>query len=172
MSDIKEKKGANIPLILVTILFVVILIVPITMKILDANPDFKVTKEKITREDVEKFKIKVDEMVAKHTVRMEGKTPIVHPPVGSDVYLLSRNYDWGKFILELEKDKKYRLNLASEDMKHAIIVRELKLMNRIKVGEFKVIEFAPIKAGRFKLICGQYCGPGHDKMVTDIIVTE
>jgi len=45
-------------------------------------------------------------------------------------------------------------------------------MNRIKPGEIKTIVFAPKRAGRFKLICGEFCGPGHAGMVGTVIVVE
>ncbi len=166
------KKGLNYKLILLTVVFGAIVLVPIIMKVKSSNPDFVVTKEKITRADLVGFKSKVDVMVAKYTVRHDGKMPIVHMPPGSDVYLLSKNYDWGQFTLELEQGEKYRLHLATLDMAHAIVVRELRLMNRIKVGEFKVIEFSPSTAGTFDLICGQFCGSGHGGMVGKMIITE
>lgn len=168
----KVKKGLNYKLLLVTILFCAVIAVPVVMNIKAKNPDMKVTKEKITREDLVAFQEDVKQMVAKYTVRMDGEIPIVHPPAGSDIYLLAKNYDWGKFTLELEKGAFYRLHLATLDMRHAIVVRELKLMNRIKVGEFKTIEFSPIKAGKFVILCGEFCGAGHASMNGSLIVTE
>ncbi|GAV19389.1 cytochrome c oxidase subunit 2 [Mariprofundus micogutta] len=166
------KKGLNYRLILLTVVFGAIVLIPIFMKVKSSNPDFVVTKVKIAESELVGFKEKVDAMVAKYTVRHDGDMPIVHPPAGSDVYLLAKNYDWGKFTLELEQGEKYRLHLATLDMKHAIVVRELRLMNRIKVGEFKTIEFSPSAAGTFDLICGQFCGSGHAGMVGKIIITE
>ncbi|ATX81576.1 hypothetical protein Ga0123462_0706 [Mariprofundus ferrinatatus] len=172
MSQEKPNKGLNYKLLLVTIVFCVAVGVPVVMNIKAKNPDMTVTKEKITREDLVGFQDKVKQMVETYTVRVEGETPVVHPPAGSDIYLLAKNYDWGNFTLELEKGQTYRLHLATLDMKHAIVVRELKLMNRIKVGEFKTLEFAPIRAGRFDIICGEFCGAGHASMVGSIIVTD
>ncbi len=55
-------------------------------------------------------------MVDKYTVRTETdqKIPVVHPPAGSDVYLIARLWDWWP-MLELEKGKTYRLHLTSMD---------------------------------------------------------
>jgi len=172
MSDQPVKKGLNYKLLLVTIVFAVAIVVPVFMNMKAQQPDIKVSKEKITREDLVGFQDKVKQMVEKYTVRVEGELPVVHPPADSDIYLLAQNYDWGKFTLELEKGVTYRLHLATLDMRHAIVVRELKLMNRIKVGEFKTIEFAPIKAGTFDVLCGEFCGSGHASMVGKIIVVD
>jgi len=172
MSETQVKKGLNYKLLLITIIFAVAIVVPVYINMKNSQPDIVVTKEKITRADLVGFQKKVKQMVEKYTVRVDGDMPVVHPPVNSDIYLLAQNYHWGKYTLELEKGVTYRLHLATLDMKHAIIVRELRLMNRIKVGEFKTIEFAPIKAGTFNILCGEFCGSGHASMVGSIIVTD
>lgn len=173
MNNPEPKKGINYPLLIVTILVVGTMISLFTMGVLEHRVDRKIEKVKITKPQLAEFTTKVDEMVAKYTVRKdENGMPIVHPPAGSDVYILAHNYDFGKFTLELEKGKTYQLKLASSDMKHAIVVHELRLMNRIKVGEIKTIEFVPAKAGTFNMICGEFCGIGHAKMFGKIIVSE
>ncbi len=170
ISQVPKKKRVNVGLFLLVAAVATLVVGSFALKVITSRPNIKVTTREITRAERAGFKKKVDQMVARYTVRMEGGMPIVHPPGGSDIYLLARNYDWGKYILELEKGKPYRLHLASLDMRHAIVVHELKLMNRIKPDEFKVIEFTPEKVGRFKLICGEWCGPGHASMVGTIIV--
>lgn len=166
------KKGFNIRLFLITLVIAVGVVGPIIFWSSKSQPDISVSKHKITREELEDFKVQLAQMVSQYTVRHEGEMAIVHPPENSDIYLLGKNYDWGKFILELEKGKNYRLNLTSQEMKHAIVVYELKLMHRMKPGEFKTVQFSPIKAGRFKLICGDFCGPGHARMIGEIIVVD
>jgi len=166
------KKRANVGLLLVLATLVSVVVGAFTMKTIASRPDLKVSKQKITRAERAVFKQKVEQMVARYTVRKEGDMPIVHPPPTSDIYLLAHNYDWGNFILELEQGELYRLHLASMDLRHAIVVHELKLMNRIKPDELKVIEFAPKTVGRFKMVCGEWCGMGHASMVGEIIVVE
>ncbi len=172
MNEALEKKRVNKGLLLFSALLAVLVVGSFTVKVIISRPDIKVTKHKITRVERDAFREQVNGMVAHYSVRLEGGLPIVHPPAGSDIYLLARNYDWGKFILELEKGMLYRLHLASMDMRHAIVVHELKLMYRIKPDEIKVIEFKPVRAGRFKLICGEFCGPGHASMTGTLIVVE
>ncbi|MES0371340.1 MAG: hypothetical protein ABUK11_03585 [Mariprofundaceae bacterium] len=173
MNNPETKKGINFPLLFVTVGIVVAIISAFTLKVLDSRTDLKVEKVKITREQLAEFIVNVDQMVAKYTVRKdEDGMPVVRPPVGSDVYMLARNYDFGKFTLELQKGKTYQLKLAAKEMRHAIVIHQLGIQNRIKVGEIKTIEFIPKRAGTFDVICGEWCGMGHASMVGKIIIIE
>src|SRR5574341_2409844 len=65
------------------------------------------------RVDPDAYAAKAEEMIAQYQVREEGDTgvPVVHPPPGSDVYLIARLWEWYP-VLELEKDQSYRLHLS------------------------------------------------------------
>jgi len=165
-----EKKRFNVRLFSLTVVLAVLVIGSFTMKTVTSRPGYTVTKQKITRAQLEEFKDRLRHMVSKYTVRHEGKMAIVHPPPGSDIYLLGRNYTWGDYILELEQNQPYRLHLTSRDMPHALVVQELKLMNRIRLGQVTTISFSPHKAGRFNMHCGDFCGIGHYGMVGTMIV--
>jgi len=165
-----EKKRTNIGLFLLIAALTTVVVGSFALKTVSNRPDYTVVKKKITRAQLEEFKGKVKRMVSEYTVRHEGKMAIVHPPADTDIYLLGRNYTWGNYILELEQDQPYRLHLASQDMPHALVVQELKLMNRIRLGQFTTVSFSPHKAGHFKMNCGDFCGIGHYGMVGTIIV--
>jgi len=169
--SMSEKKRFNVRLFFLTAVLAVLVVGSFAMKTVTSRPDYTVTKQKITRAQLEEFKDRLRHMVSKYTVRHEGKMAIVHPPPGSDIYLLGRNYTWGNYILELEQDKPYRLHLTSQDMPHALVVQELKLMNRIRLGQVTTISFSPHKVGRFNMHCGDFCGIGHYDMVGTMIVT-
>jgi len=171
MNPAPKKKKVNIGLFFLVAVLTTAVVGSFAMKTISSRPDYTVAKKKITRAQLEEFKGKVKRMVSEYTVRHEGKLAIVHPPADSDIYLLGRNYTWGDYILELERDQPYRLHLASQDMPHALIVHELKLMNRIRLGQFTTVSFSPHKAGRFKMYCGDFCGIGHYGMVGAMIVT-
>jgi len=143
----------------------------VVWKYINANPGYTITINKITPAGLADFRKKVEQMVLSYTVRREGDMPIVHPPAGSNIYLLASTQGWGKYILELEQGKSYRLNLASLDLKHTLAIRGLHLFNPIAAGELATITFSPAKAGRFTLQCGYVCGPWHDSMNSAIIVT-
>jgi cytochrome c oxidase subunit 2 len=170
MEEKPEKRELNVVAIFITLLLVGSAIGAMVWESIDSSPDYAVTKQKISPADLVDFRKKIEQMVLSHTVRHEGDMPIVHPPAGSDIYLLARNHDWGEYILELEQGKSYRLHLTSLDVRHALIVHELNLIHRIAFGELITVEFSPAKAGRFELKCGDYCGPQHHDMVGIITV--
>ncbi len=118
-----------------------------------------------------KFQAKVDAMVEQYTVGDESGLPIVHPPAGSDVYLLGRLWQWYP-ILELEKDKSYRIHLSSMDWQHGFSLQPVNINLQVIPGYEMVLNMTPDQAGDFGIICNEYCGIGHHTMLGKIIVKE
>ncbi len=118
-----------------------------------------------------KFGAKVEEMVEKYKVGEEAGIPIVRPPAGSDVYLLGRLWQWYP-ILELEKDKSYRIHLSSMDWQHGFSLQPLNINLQIVPGYEMVTTMTPDTSGEFGVICNEYCGIGHHTMVGKIYVKE
>lgn len=119
----------------------------------------------------EKFEAKVEEMVAKYKVREESDQmiPVVRPPAGSDVYLAGRLWAWFP-ILELEKDKEYRLHISSLDWQHGLSIQPVNINLQVVPGYETVIKITPDKAGEYGIVCNEYCGVGHHTMLGKIIV--
>lgn len=119
----------------------------------------------------EQFSKKVDAMVEKYTVRKETARgyPVVAPPAGSDVYLLGRLWEWYP-ILELEKGKKYRLHLSSMDWQHGFSLQPENINVQVIPGYEMVITVTPNKTGEFAIVCNEYCGINHHKMLGRIYV--
>jgi len=118
-----------------------------------------------------KFGAKVEEMITAHKVGDESGIPIVHPPAGSDVYMLGRLWQWWP-ILELEKDKSYRLHLSSMDWQHGFSIQPINVNLQVVPGYEMVITVTPDKAGEYGVICNEYCGIGHHTMLGKIYVKE
>jgi len=118
-----------------------------------------------------KFQARVDEMVSKYQVGEEAGIPIVKPPAGSDVYLLGRLWQWYP-ILELEKDKSYRIHISSMDWQHGFSLQPVNINLQIVPGYEMVVTMAPDKAGDYAIVCNEYCGIGHHSMLGKIYVKE
>lgn len=116
---------------------------------------------------------KAQEMVDKFTVRTETaeKIPVVHPPAGSDVYLVARLWAWWP-VLELEKGKSYRLHLSAMDYMHGFSLQPENINLQVIPGYDMVVNVTPNKAGKFAVICNEYCGIGHHKMASTLYVVD
>lgn len=111
------------------------------------------------------------EMVDKYTVRTETekKVPVVHPPAGADVYLIARLWDWWP-ILELEKDQTYRLHLTAMDYQHGFSLQPENINIQVLPGYEHVVTITPNRAGTYAIVCNEFCGIGHHKMVSNLYV--
>lgn len=119
----------------------------------------------------ELFAKATQDMVDKYTVREEGenKVPVVAPPAGSDVYLIARLWDWWP-ILELEKDKTYRLHITAMDYNHGLSLQPININIQMVPGFEHVITVTPNQAGEYSVVCNEYCGIGHHQMVSRLYV--
>ena len=118
-----------------------------------------------------RFGAKVQAMIDQHKVGEEAGIPIVKPPAGSDIYLLGRLWQWYP-ILDLEKDKTYRLHLSSMDWQHGFSLQPININIQVVPGYEMVITVTPDQAGEYGIVCNEYCGIGHHMMVGKIYVKE
>jgi cytochrome c oxidase subunit 2 len=121
----------------------------------------------------EAFMAKTQAMVNQYTVRTETNQnlPVVHPPPGSDIYLLGRLWQWWP-LLELEKGQTYRLHISSMDWQHGFSVQPVNINTQIVPGYEMVLTITPDTDGDQTIICNEYCGIGHHNMVGKIYITE
>ncbi|PIV74035.1 MAG: cytochrome C oxidase subunit II, partial [Rhodocyclales bacterium CG17_big_fil_post_rev_8_21_14_2_50_68_7] len=111
------------------------------------------------------------QMVKQYQVRTETETqiPVVKPPVGSDVYLIARMWNWWP-ILELEAGKPYKLHISSMDLLHGFSLQPVNINIEVVPGYEHVIKLTPEKAGIYSLVCNEFCGIGHHTMLGRIYV--
>jgi cytochrome c oxidase subunit 2 len=125
------------------------------------------------RISAENYQKKAQEVVDKYTVRTETdeNIPVVHPPAGSDVYLIARLWAWWP-ILELENNQSYRLHLSAMDYQHGFSLQPSNINLQIVPGYEMVINVTPNKSGTYAIVCNEYCGIGHHKMVSRLYVVD
>jgi len=167
-----EKKGTKAQMFFAALLLALVIVVPFAKRSLNNDSEFKSTSQPISAAELSAYKASVEEMVSRYTVRHEDGVPVVHPPAGADIYILAKNYDWGSYILELEQGASYRLHLATADVKHAIMIKQLNLKSGIEKDMVKIIEFRPGQAGSFSIVCGEFCGTRHGSMIGRLIVIQ
>ena len=119
----------------------------------------------------ERFAEKTRAMIDAYTIREENGFPVVKPPVGSDVYLTGRLFNWWP-ILELEKDQTYRLHLSSVDVQHGFSLQPININLQVHPGYDMVVTVTPDQAGEYGIVCNEFCGAGHHLMVGKLYVVE
>ena len=125
------------------------------------------------RISAENFQKKTQEIVDKYTVRSETdqNIPVVHPPAGSDVYLIARLWAWWP-ILELENGQSYRLHLSAMDYKHGFSLQPSNINLQVVPGYEMVVTVTPNKSGSYSVVCNEYCGIGHSTMIGRLYVVD
>lgn len=113
-----------------------------------------------TQETVDKWKVREE---------TDAKIPVVAPPAGADVFLIARLWDWWP-MLELEKGKTYRLHLTSMDYQHGFSLQPENINVQVLPGYEHVITVTPNRAGTYAIVCNEFCGIGHHKMVSKLYV--
>jgi cytochrome c oxidase subunit II len=128
------------------------------------------------RNTPEAYTAKTQAMVDKYKVREETglndqKIPVVHPPAGSDVYLIARLWQWWP-ILEFEEGQTYRLHLMSMDWLHGFSLQPENINIEVHPHYEHVLTLQPTKAGTYSILCNEYCGLNHHTMVSRLYVTK
>jgi len=119
------------------------------------------------------YQKRAQEVVDKYTVRTETdlKIPVVHPPAGSDVYLIARLWQWWPMI-ELEEGKTYRLHLMSMDWLHGFSLQPENINIEVHPGYDHVVTITPTNAGTYGIVCNEYCGIMHQTMASRLYVVK
>jgi cytochrome c oxidase subunit 2 len=123
------------------------------------------------RTDPGVFSEKAMAMAEQYKVREEAGMPVVHPPPGSDVYLIARLWQWWP-IYEFEKDQSYRVHMMSMDWQHGFSLQPVNINLQIHPGYDMVVTMTPDTAGEFSIVCNEYCGIGHHTMIGKLYVAE
>ena len=121
----------------------------------------------------ERYQQKTQEIVDRYTVRTETdlKIPVVHPPAGSDVYLIARLWQWWP-MLELEEGKTYRLHLSSMDWLHGFSLQPENINVEVHPGYEHIVTLTPTHAGTYSIFCNEYCGINHHTMASRLYVVK
>lgn len=121
----------------------------------------------------EAFTAKAEAMVAKYKIREDAASgmPVVHPPPGSDVYLVASMWQWYP-IIELEKGQSYRVHLSSVDWQHGFSLQPANINLQVHPGIDFVVTMTPNDSGEFGIVCNEFCGIGHHTMVGRMLVAD
>ncbi|MDD5686632.1 MAG: cupredoxin domain-containing protein [Elusimicrobia bacterium] len=89
-----------------------------------------------------------------------------------DINLEAYQYGFSPDIIVVKKGDIVKLTVTSRDVPHGVCIKNYGIKVVVKKGEYKKIEFFADKSGKFDIICSVYCGEGHSKMKSKLIVEE
>ena len=101
--------------------------------------------------------------------RYRGPDGKVWVPPGTDAYMLAFRYGWTPELV-LQEDVETTIWISSADVLHgfSIVGQNLNLQIAPKHG-FGVV-LTPDEPGRYRIICNEYCGLGHQDMANFLTV--
>jgi cytochrome c oxidase subunit 2 len=104
---------------------------------------------------------------------------IKDPTADIDIEVRSSQFSWEFYYpkyktygakLFMEKDKRHRIILTSNDVVHAFWVPEFRIKQDAVPGKAIPIILTPTKLGEYTLLCNQLCGRDHYDMLATVEV--
>ena len=97
------------------------------------------------------------------------------PPAQSQeprvIEVIAKRFAFEPAEIEVTVGEKVTLAVRSADGVHGVEIKKVKVKKEIPRGaEPVMIEFTAKEAGRFPIVCSEYCGDGHDDMKGTLVV--
>jgi cytochrome c oxidase subunit II len=87
------------------------------------------------------------------------------------IEVTARRYAFEPAEIQVSVGEAVRLMVQSADGPHGFEVKELKIKKELERGAKPVaIDLKPNTAGRFPILCSEYCGEGHGDMKGALVV--
>lgn len=109
-------------------------------------------------------------------------TFLTNPPKNSlDVYVMAKQWMWkfsypegpnGVNVLHVPANRPVRLLVTSRDVIHSFYVPEFRIKIDALPNRYTQIWFEATKTGTFQVLCTEYCGLDHSRMLAEVIVME
>jgi cytochrome c oxidase subunit II len=87
------------------------------------------------------------------------------------IEVVARRYAFEPAEIQVTVGEAVRLMVRSGDGPHGFEIKEMKVKKELERGADPVaIDLKPSTAGRFPILCSEYCGEGHDDMKGVLVV--
>jgi cytochrome c oxidase subunit 2 len=87
------------------------------------------------------------------------------------IEVVAKRFAFEPSEIEVTVGERVTLAVRSGDGVHGIEIKKIKVSKEIPRGAQPVmIEFTATEAGRFPIVCSEYCGDGHDDMKGTLVV--
>lgn len=94
-------------------------------------------------------------------------------PPGTDAYLLATRYSWYPELV-LQSGAQYRIWISSGDVLHgfSLVGGNQNLNLEIAPNHAFGVRLTPGEPGRYRIVCNEYCGLGHQNMTSFVTVVS
>jgi cytochrome c oxidase subunit II len=87
------------------------------------------------------------------------------------IEVIAKRFAFEPAEIEVTAGERVRLAVRTADGVHGVEIKKFKVSKEIPRGTAPVmIEFTATEAGRFPIVCSEYCGEGHDDMKGTLVV--
>jgi len=88
-----------------------------------------------------------------------------------EIQVLTRRYAFEPAEIDVAVGERVRLVMLSADGPHGVEIKRFNVKKEIPRGTTPVtVEFVADEAGRFPILCSEYCGDGHADMRGTLVV--
>jgi cytochrome c oxidase subunit 2 len=84
----------------------------------------------------------------------------------------AKRFEFTPAEIHLKKGEPVLLRLTTEDVRHGLFSRPLRLDAEFEPGTPKDVPVTPGESGKFLVICDRFCGPGHGNMHLSVVVED
>lgn len=98
-----------------------------------------------------------------------------HPPGQADgprvIEITASRYAFDPATIDVAVGEQVQLVMRSADGVHGLEIRKFNVKKEIPRGGTPVtVEFTATAAGRFEILCSEFCGNGHEEMTGTLVV--
>lgn len=92
------------------------------------------------------------------------------PDGGIDIYMVARMWQWDPQQITVRAGQPVRFLLTSADVIHGFRILDTPVNVMVFPGAVASSDFTFSRPGTYRVACTEYCGTGHQNMVTTITV--
>jgi cytochrome c oxidase subunit 2 len=86
-----------------------------------------------------------------------------------EVQVVAKKFAFEPAVIQVTEGEPVRIVIHAADRLHGFAIRDLKIDEQIPRGGDITVEFTAPRAGRYPIVCSEYCGRGHDHMKAALV---
>jgi cytochrome c oxidase subunit II len=103
--------------------------------------------------------------------RESPRPPSTQEPERRRIDVVARRFAFEPSEIDVSVGERIELAIKSADGVHGIEIKQLKIKRQIPRGDTAIrIEFTAPAAGRYPIVCSEYCGANHEDMKGALVV--